>query len=108
MRDAALCSCSRASYPGDGVTVGGAALAGARQAEPHSASSAAVARLGENRFISFLPALTTCICAAPLLSRFGCDHCHFKASTRGLRFHGRICSGVSLGEPLPAASARLI
>jgi len=46
MVDAALCSCSRASYPGDGVTVGGAALAGATKAQPPRAISAATARLG--------------------------------------------------------------
>ena len=42
---AALCSCNLASYPGDGVTVGGAALAGITEAQPPSATAAATAQL---------------------------------------------------------------
>ena len=42
---AALCSCNLASYPGDGVTVGGAALAGITEAQPPSATTAATAQL---------------------------------------------------------------
>jgi hypothetical protein len=45
MTGAALCSCNLASYPGDGVTVGGAALAGAVEAQPASATPAVTARL---------------------------------------------------------------
>ena len=42
---AALCSCNLASYPGDGVTVGGAALAGITEAQPPRANAAATAQL---------------------------------------------------------------
>jgi len=42
---AALCSCNLASYPGDGVTVGGAALAGITAAQPPRATAAATAQL---------------------------------------------------------------
>jgi hypothetical protein len=66
MVDAALCSCSLASYPGDGVTVGGAALAGAIEAQPPRATAAAMAKLAQDRFISFLPALTWQMCGSPL------------------------------------------
>jgi hypothetical protein len=52
---AALCSCNLASYPGDGVTVGGAALAGAVNAPPQRTTTAAMAQLAQNRIISFLP-----------------------------------------------------
>jgi len=40
---AARCSCNLASYPSDGVTVGGAALAGLVDAEPQNATAAATA-----------------------------------------------------------------
>jgi hypothetical protein len=62
---AALCSCNLASYPGDGVTVGGAALAGITEAQPPRATAAATAQLAQHRFMSFLPALTRRICAWP-------------------------------------------
>jgi len=42
---AALCSCNLASYPGEGVTVGGAALAGITKAQPPRANAAAMAQL---------------------------------------------------------------
>jgi hypothetical protein len=42
--EAALCSCNLASYPGDGVTVGGAAFAGASEAQPPRAITAATAK----------------------------------------------------------------
>jgi hypothetical protein len=51
---AARCSCSLASYPGDGVTVGGAALAGAIDVQLPSAATAAMAQLAQNRFIPLL------------------------------------------------------
>ena len=41
----ALCSCNLASYPGDGVTVGGAALAGAIDVQLPSAATAAMTQL---------------------------------------------------------------
>jgi hypothetical protein len=41
---AALRSCNLASYPGDGVTVGGAAFAGASEAQPPRAMTAAMAK----------------------------------------------------------------
>jgi hypothetical protein len=52
MVDAARCSCNRASYPGDGVTVGGAAFAGATKNPPLRDSTAAAARLAQYRFMS--------------------------------------------------------
>jgi hypothetical protein len=47
---ARLCSCSRVSYPGDGVTVGGAALAGTISIEPPRRKTANRAKLA--RFMS--------------------------------------------------------
>src|SRR5260370_38625280 len=87
MVDAALCSCSRASYPGDGVTVGGAPLAGASEAQPPRATATAIARLVQNRFISFLPARPAHV-APPSDPDLACDHCHFKASAHRPRFSG--------------------
>lgn len=86
--------CNLASYPGDGVTVGGAARTGSIDASTTSAAEAADATI---RFISVLPAASLSAKA-----RVGCDTSHFKAT------YGRICSGVSPGAPLPAASALLI
>src|SRR5476649_2954810 len=42
---AARCSCNRASYPGDGVTVGGAARAGNIEAQPARATTATIPTL---------------------------------------------------------------
>ena len=50
------CSCRRASYPGDGVTVGGAALA---CDVPPTTSRIANAETAQNRLILILPA-TAC------------------------------------------------
>jgi hypothetical protein len=51
MTGAVVRCCSLASYPGVGVTVGGAARAGAIEAPPPSAKAAAIARLAEDRFM---------------------------------------------------------
>ena len=111
---AALCSCNLASYPGDGVTVGGAALAGAIDIQLPRAATAAITQLAQNRFISFLRR-SRGECALTANAKFVFQRRHFKSkyTPQGQvyvteRLYGRICSGVSPGEPLPAASALLI
>jgi hypothetical protein len=55
IREASRCFCNRASYPGVGVTVGGAAFTGASKTRPPKASTATTAKLKSYRFISLLP-----------------------------------------------------
>ena len=99
---AALCSCNLASYPGDGVTVGGAALAGISEAhERHRSGDGAACVKSFHIVPPGADAADACVAAD---AKFAADDRDFKASQRDQR----ICSGVSLGEPLPLASALLI
>jgi hypothetical protein len=56
-------SCNLASYPGDGVAVGGAAIAGAMQAQTPSVVPI-TAKAAQNRFMSFLPAACSRRCTS--------------------------------------------
>jgi hypothetical protein len=89
---AARLACSRASYPGEGVAVGGTAMAGAADARPPSTTSAAMAEFAQNRFISFLPALV----------RITPDRRHFKAAPS----RGRI--GIDLHRTAPRRNLRAL
>jgi len=70
----ARCSWRRASYPGDGVTVGGAARTCATGTL--ASTNAAAANAPQNRFIRFLPARPRKV---PPTSKIAPAHSHFKA-----------------------------
>jgi hypothetical protein len=87
MVGAARCSRSRASYPGDGVTVGGTARAGAiKAAEPPDSATAATTTAKQNRFISSLP-LPPRRMSRRALGKIAPDRRDFKAGRENLRFN---------------------
>ena|ERR1700726_2906743 len=76
------CSCNRASYPGDGVTVGGAART--CESDPPTVASARTATAAPNRFIR--PSAS--VAATP--ERIGPNRSHFKAASPRQRLDNRV------------------
>jgi hypothetical protein len=88
-RDAARCSCNRASYPGDGVTVGGAAWT----CEMQIVARTTTAEVVQNRFIPRSPSAVHDGTAA---NNIGSDRSHFKASA---------LSGIPFGTEIRRVAA---
>jgi hypothetical protein len=88
---AARSSCNRASYPGDGVTVGGAAFA--FNGTAMVASDAAIARPQQNRFIRSLPEERDKSRSREHLIR---DRSYFKTTGRSSRTLGAEPAGMKV------------